>query len=366
MHYPAKFSMVMGGAEASSKRVAEVNDIVVRAGVIGPDHVILHNYPINNPISVFNPSIYCGNDYVHVYARIILGYYMYVSSIVEIKIPWEDIIYGYVEMNSYSGDIVVYPTTKYDIWGTEDPRVNVIDGKLFMTYTGRSINYFNPHIRRNRTLPVTAIYDDKRRKWVKKYVFFPSEKVFGEVISDKDAFLYRVNDKTYLFHRPHLSDDTFHLLISTIDLSRNEESGEDSGLREIVVDNAKTVMLIPRFESKIGWSTPPIPVNSYGDKVILFLHGVDKDNVVYRVFAVEMTLKPNEITVDAVTPNYIMEPRTPYETIGDRPLTVFPCGAIKFNKHHILITYGAGDYMVGFGLIELNMLLAELDKGRIY
>ena len=29
-------------------------------------------------------------------------------------------------------------------------------------------------------------------------------------------------------------------------------------------------------------------------------------------------------------------------------------------------SYGAGDYMVGFGVIELSTLLAELDKGRIY
>ncbi len=365
MHYPAKFPIVPGGAEATGKRVAEVNDIVVRAGVISPDRVMLHNYPINNPISIFNPSIYDGNEYLHVYARIILGYYMYVSSIVEIKVPWEDILYGYVDMNSYLGDIVIYPTTKYDVWGTEDPRVSVINNKLYMTYTGRSINYFNPHVRRNRTLPVTAVYNPGGREWVKKYVFVPSQKVFGEVVSDKDAFLYRVKDNTYLFHRPHLGDDTFHLLVSTVKIP--EPNGEKKGeIKEIIVDNARTIMLVPRFENKIGWAAPPIPLNEYGDKVIILLHGVDSDNVVYRVFAIELTLKNDEIIVNAVTPNYIMEPRTPYEVIGDRPLTIFPCGAVKFNKDHILITYGAGDYMIGFGIIETNVLLGELDKGRIY
>ena len=131
-----------------------------------------------------------------------------------------------------------------------------------------------------------------------------------------------------------------------------ELNGEKKGeIKEIIVDNARTIMLVPRFENKIGWAAPPIPLNEYGDKVIILLHGVDSDNIVYRVFAIELTLKDDEIIVNAVTPNYIMEPRTPYEVIGDRPLTIFPCGAVKFNKDHILITYGAGDYMIGFGII---------------
>ena len=362
VRYPVKFTPVDGAIEATAKRVFDVNDIVVRSGVLSPDRVVLHNYPINNPIAVFNPSMYSDNEHIRIYARIILGYYMYVSSIIEIRVPWEDLLYGYVDMNSYSGDIVVYPSMKYDVWGTEDPRVFTIDGKRYMTYTGRSINYFNPVIRKNRTLPVTAVYDEARRAWIKKYVFIPSSKTFGEVVSDKDAFLYKTNNDIYLFHRPHLSDDSFHLVISKVEL----EGGSSDVLVEMEVDNAYTVLAVPDFEAKIGWATPPVPLNESGDHVVVFLHGVDRDSVVYRVFAAELKLKGEEIVVEAVTPNYIMEPRAPYEVVGDRPLTIFPCGAIKFNREHILITYGAGDYMVGFGVIELSTLLAELDKGRIY
>ncbi|MET1159916.1 MAG: glycosidase [Thermoprotei archaeon] len=358
--YPIKFTPLPGALEASSKRVPYTSDIVVRSGVISPDKVLLHNYPLNNPVAVFNPSAYSVDEYLKIYARIILGYYMYVSSIIEISIPWEDILYGYIDMNSYPGDIVVYPTNKWDVWGTEDPRVNLIDGKVYMTYTGRSINYFNPVVRKNRTLPITAVYDENEKRWVKKYVFIPEPKVFGEVVSDKDAFLYKVGDEIYLFHRPHLADDTFHLVISRVKLR------EEDRLAEIIVDNAYTVLATPDFESKIGWAAPPIPINSSGDRVVVLIHGVDRDVVVYRVFAIELVLKKGDLAVTAVTPNYIMEPRAPYEVIGDRPLTVFPCGAVPFNREHILVTYGAGDYMVGLGIIELNTLLSELDKGRIY
>ncbi len=360
----SKFPIIEGGLEASRKRVFNVDDIVIRAGVLSPNRILLHNYPIRHPISAFNASAVEQDEDIRVFIRIILGYYMYVSSIIELKIPWNDIIYGYIDVNSYSGDIVIYPSTKYDIWGTEDPRVYVLDDKIHMTYTGRSINYFNPVIRKNRTLPVTAVYDNETRKWVKRYVFIPSEKFFGEVVSDKDAFLYRLNNKYYLFHRPHLGDESFHLAISIID--EKDIAKNPADIQEIIIDNMYEVLYPGKFENKIGWATPPIPLNNNGDEIIIFIHSVDRDNVVYRVFAVELGLKDDEIYVRAVTPSYIMEPKTPYEVVGDRPLTIFPCGAIRFNKDHILITYGAGDYMVGFGIIDLDILLNLLDKGRIF
>jgi len=31
-----------------------------------------------------------------------------------------------------------------------------------------------------------------------------------------------------------------------------------------------------------------------------------------------------------------------------------------------VISYGAADYMIGLGILSLNNLMAELDKGRIY
>ena len=356
-----RFPLAEGAIEATAKRVPEVNDIVVRSGVLSPNRVVLHNYPISNPIAVFNPAASIDGEHLKVYARIILGYYMYVSNIVEMAIPLEDIFQGYVNTNTYSGDLVIYPSTKYDIWGTEDPRVTVIDGEKYMVYTGRSINYFNPVFRKNRTLPIAAVYDKKRRAWIKKYVFIPSEEVFGEVVSDKDALLYKVGDTVYLFHRPHLSDESFHLVVSKVELKKGRDE-----LAEVVVDNAYTVLAVPDFESKIGWGTPPVPLNESGDRVVMFLHGVDRDEVVYRVFAAKLKLRGEEIVVEAVTPRYIMEPRTPYEIIGDRPAVVFPCGAVKIDKERVLVTYGAADFVTAFGIVDINALLAELDRGRIY
>ena len=67
----------------------------------------------------------------------------------------------------------------------------------------------------------------------------------------------------------------------------------------------------------------------------------------------------------AVTPTYILEPKTPYEEYGDRPYVVFPCGLVKVSRDEAVVIYGASDYSVVFGLIDLNELMAHLDEGRI-
>ena len=359
----SKFPQAQGSNEVKVLRRNNTEDIIDRLGVISPDRVILHNYPISHPISIFNASCLLeeGDGELRIFARIILGYYMYVSSIVELRIPIEDIETRSVNLNRYPGDIILYPTTKYDVWGTEDPRSYEIDGDVFITYTGRSINYFNPLVRVNRTLPVTAYFDEKARVWRKIYAFATSTELFGEVVSNKDAFLYKTSDgRLYLFHRPHLIDDTFHLMISVIDPKILESKEE---IREVIIDNGVEVLTPSAFESKLGWAAPPIPVGP--NRVVTLVHAVDKDALVYRVFALQLYLFPEEIIVEAVTPNYIMEPATSYEVIGDRPLTVFPCGNVVY-KDKLVITYGAGDFMIGIGSIDMDTLMGELDKGRIY
>jgi len=359
-----RFKRAIGFDEAKGIRRNETEDIVRRYGVISPNRITIHNYPVSHPITAFNASVIYDEeeDVLKIYARMILGYYMYVSSIIEIEVPLHDLFNGYVNMNSYVGRIVVYPSTKYDIWGTEDPRVYKIRGKLYMTYAGRSINYFSP-IRVNRTVPVTAVYDEDLRNWIKRFVFIPSANIFGRIITDKDAFLHEMGaGKLYFLHRPHLIDDTTRLMMSKLDpkiLSMSEMK-----IEEVEVADAVEVLDPMPFEGKLGWATPLINIGDRG--LIALIHATDREQLAYRVFAAQLSLSDDEVVLEAVTPRYIMEPTRPYELIGDRPLTIFPCGAAKISKDEVVISYGAADYMIGLGILSLNSLMAELDKGRIY
>jgi len=359
------FLKAKNSSEASSLREFSTYDIVRRLGVISPTRVHLKNHPIDQPVTVFNAALAVKDSMVHVYARIILGYYMYVSGIAKITFPIEDLLSGLVNFSHYTAELILYPTMKYDIWGVEDPRVSEVDNKLYMVYVGRTINYFNPAIRRERTAPVLA-YEATRDNWVKTHVFIQPKENREHVISDKDAFIYKVDGKPFLFHRLHMDDEQTYLVISEIPEEVISERKHVAGRVVEVVERKTTVILDPApFELKLGWAGPPVKVGK--SEYLFLIHGVDKEMEGYRVFAALMEYSRNEgFIVKAVTPYYIMEPRQTYEVFGDRPNVVFPCGSWLIDKDIMLITYGAADYLIGFGTLSVSETLSLLDKGRIY
>ncbi len=358
--YHEVFPKAKGFEEAIELRLYETRDIVKRLGVISPNRVFINNYPISNPPAIFNASLLLEGETVRVYARIIVGYYKYVSGIVELELPLEDILSGNINLNYYASRIVISPSTKYDLWGAEDPRTYRVKDTVYMTYTGRTINFFNPAVRIERTLPVTAIREEvDEHKWRKIYVHRLPGELEDEMISNKDAYIVGIGGNKYFFHRPHMIDENYYLLIG-----KEWKRDVSDEITEISGENNIEVMRPLKQEDKLGWSSPPIYYKK--NKVIAFIHGVDRQIGAYRVFAAEIELDGNDVAVTAVTPRYIMEPREPYEVFGDRPYTIFPCGTARLNKEEVLISYGAGDFMIGFGLVKMEDLLGELDKGRIY
>ncbi len=359
---PAYFDRAVGASEAASIRRMETRDIVERLGVLSPNRLFLNNYPIRNPIAAFNASVAVNGEEAAVFARIVVGYYMYVSAIVRVSIPLEDILSKSVTANYYAANLVVTPSTRYDIWGAEDPRVYSIDGTLYMTYTGRTVNYFDPVVRRERTLPITAVArNGSATEWAKKFVHVLPRMLRDRLVSDKDAFMVKAAGSTWLFHRPHMADDVFYMTISRVELPASPGKGI------VEVEARDTLWVLPNaaFEEKVGWAAPPIRVGQ--DRFIVLAHGVDREIHAYRLFALEVSFSRNEgPVVEAVTPYYIMEPKLSCEVFGDRPYTIFPCGAWPLDGDRVLLTYGAADYMVGFGLLDLNELRSHLDRGRIF
>ncbi len=324
-------------------------DIVERVGVITADRIFLENHPISNPVTAFNPGIAILNEKIKLYVRIVLGYFTYASAVAEITLPIETL--DKISRLHHNAKIIVYPENRYDIWGVEDPRVYVVDNKLLMTYCGRTVNYFNPIVRVERTVPVTAIYNGR---WRKLCVFRAPENIRKHVVSDKDAFLVKLRS-LMLFHRVHTNAEMYCLTVSRI----KEDVPKLRGFKEIIVEGTQILFESPKFEYKIGWGTPPIQVES--NRYLLFLHGVDREFQCYRVFAILIN-KDAEVT--AVTPYYIMEPKENYEKYGDRPFTIFPCGAIMLDDD-IILSYGGGDSVVALGKIDVSEIMSVLDMGRL-
>jgi len=357
------FKHADGAVELSASRTPEVKDIAERLGYVAPTRIHLNNYPKDNPIAAFNPTMYLDRDYLKVFARIIVGYYMYVSAVALIDIPLEDVLDKHVTNAHYSADLVVYPTIRYDVWGVEDPRVSLVDSDVVaMVYTGRGINYFNPAIRQERTLPVVAVSraQGNGRKWKKKAVFVLPSHLRSHVVSDKDAFLVRTPDgNLWLFHRPHTDDERNHLVVSRV----TEDPTRVEGVKEIVVEDTRIILDPAPFELKLGWAAPPIYLG--GDKYLVLIHAIEKINYTYNVFAAVLRYEGAEKGFRAVgvTKSYIMGPKMIYEIYGDRPLVVFPCGVVEVDNQ-LIVSYGAADYVVAFAKIDKQQLLSLIEEGR--
>jgi len=366
-HWPVK---AVGYEEAAEKRRFETRDIAVRLGAVSPDRLFLNGFPARNPIAAFNPSILLDEEEgeVQAYIRILVGYYKYVSAVAEARIPLSDLESGSVSMNYYSANIVLPPGSRYDLWGVEDPRAYTLNGLRLVTYTGRTVGYFNRE-GKERTLPVTAV--ETNRGWRRALVHRATPSLSRSVVSNKDAFIIDTGDALWLAHRPSLTDGSNPVLLSllprnlVLDVLEGAARGVDGRLPVEVHTRADWEVMRPiSCESKIGWSAPPIHLG--GRDYLFLLHGVGKPMAAYRVFAAIVELNREEgPIVKAVTPYYIMGPREQYETFGDRPYTVFPCGLAE-RDGRLLISYGAADYMAAFALIGKDRLLSALDEGRIF
>ncbi len=322
-------------------------DIAKREVVISSENVVIENFPVSRPAAIFNPSVALVDDTLKIYARVVIGYYRYVSGIVELDQKEKN-------GNKWRAKIVIYPDTKYDVTGAEDPRVYWMDNKLLMTYTGRTHNYFIRGALR-RTIPVTAVLE--KGEWVKKFATDFGKEVTRKlgIVSNKDAFFVRSKDGVMFFHRSHDLRDRFSMLVSSVDgIDFNS-----SGLNEVSIKNTREILLQERFEDKVGWGTPPLEIDG---KLLLFLHAVERELESYSVFA--MLINKNNMEVEAITPFYIMSPREPYELFGDNSLTIFPCGAVKVDDS-VLISYGAADYFACLARIHLDELMHILDKGMV-
>lgn len=334
--------------ELSKVRENYTIDIAKRLTVITADRIHLKRFPVSNAITAFNPALLIDDDEVCIYPRIVVGYYVYASAIAEIRLSLEDI---YLDSAShYSANLVLYPSNKFDIWGVEDPRAVVIDGNVFITYCGRTVAYFDPHIRVERTLPVTAIRE--KHGWKKICVHRFPHPLRNAIVSDKDAFLLKTDEGLKLFHRPHTREERFYLAISDID-ELDYESFRESNIRDTVV-----VMTEANFEEKVGWGTPPVEVDN---EYLFLLHGLERESKAYKVFAITMN---KNLEVTAVTPHYIMEPREVYEIYGDRPFVVFPCGASVVDDS-LIVSYGCADFAIGICEFDLSELMSVLDRSRI-
>ena len=350
------YLLLAGGIkEASTIRRPDVVDLAERRLFVKPEDLKLARGPTRRVAAAFNPAIEVEGSRVRVHARIEVGYYTYASMIGGFTLDAGEILSGSLRRGEITVEPEIMPGDWVDFWGAEDPRYSEVDGEKLLVYTGRTLTYFAGEKAPGRTYPVVA--SPRRGGWVKLgYITLPGGKDHM-VISSKNAFLVKEGGEVYAFHRVHDVTGRFHLLVSRVSWPPG------GGLSRIEARESWVVLEPQPFEDKIGWST--LVHGLKGERGYLALiHAVDATTPRYLLFAALIRLSSGKPEVEAVTPTYIMAPREPEEVYGDRPYTIYPCGAWAIDDQ-IIISYGAGDMAIGFASIKIDYLMSELDKGSL-
>lgn len=233
------------------------------------------------------------------------------------------------------------PTSGYETYGVEDPRISYFDNKYWIIYIA---------VAENKTELRPEATDWKTRIslcWTQDFESFERKGVIIHSYNDKDACLIpkKWGDYFYLYHRRHPSI----WLSKSIDLNTWEDVCSDT-----------CIVISPDGQAwdndRIGIGSQPILT---GLGWLVFYHGRDK-NGVYRlgVFLADLN---NPDKVISKLPYPILEPELPFEKVGKTPSVVFTCGAVEAGGYY-LVYYGGADFQIGGAYIKKVELLDELKK----
>ncbi len=238
-------------------------------------------------------------------------------------------------------DPIFTPQMNEERQGCEDPRVVLIQDKIWMLYTAYDGN-----------IAQVAAATIRKDDFLKENFDWKREGLAFRNIWDKDAILFpeKIQGQYILYHRI-------------------EPSIWYTGLPELQFPcwERQTIILGPRpgqqWDSlKIGAGAQPLKT-AFG--WLLFYHGVDQ-NYVYRLGVLLADLQnPQKILYRS--PNAVLEPVAAYEIGNDGswvPNVVFTCGAVGAvdkeileEDDEVLVYYGAADSSIGVAYAKISDLI---------
>lgn len=307
--------------------------------------------------AVFNCAILHYENKFHMLYRAIGEYERYIS-----RIGYASSTDGY--SFARSNHIALEPTQDYEKYGIEDPRMVEIDNQVYITYVILSAYVTDGAIVEASTaLATTTDFLKYTRLRVitskgsnnKDVVLFP-EKMSQQQSSVLSSSTSSNNadgaGKYFFLHRPS------SWIGSTYGVSKPSIwLGEGNALTNF---EKHTLLLKPEEdweELKVGAGPPPIKTRAGW---LVIYHGVSREKV-YSAGAALLDLHdPSKIIGRTKTP--ILEPKEPYEKLGDVNNVVFPTGACIVDNDKLFVYYGAADKVCCLATTDLNYLLDHILK----
>jgi len=226
----------------------------------------------------------------------------------------------------------VLPSSVYESYGIEDPRITLIEGTFYITYS--AISEYGI---------CTALLSTK------DFVSFRREgNVFHPDNKDVVIFPRRIGGKYYALHRPSCSHygKPEMWIAESDDLRLWGNHRHLIGVREGEWDGGRIGAGAVPFEIEEGW--------------LEIYHGADADNR-YCLGALLLDKdEPWKVVARSALP--FMEPEEAFEVEGFFGNVIFPCGVLVENRI-VKMYYGASDTSVGYAEIPLDDLVAHLVRG---
>lgn len=224
------------------------------------------------------------------------------------------------------------PADCYEIYGIEDPRITLIDGVYYITYTACSDHGLAVRIARTSDWETVERLDIALPPCNKDCVLFPEQ----------------IQGRYHMYHRP-----------STDGVPKPEMWHATSpdmlswGSHHWVMSAAEG------WEAdRIGAGAPPIKTE---DGWLMFFHGADEE-ANYSLGALLLDLEdPRRILWRSQ--NALMKPEAPYELEGFFSGVVFVTGAVQI-EDRIDLYYGASDTLTCVASVRLDDILSLARKER--
>ncbi len=227
-----------------------------------------------------------------------------------------------------------YPVFSPGEWfesnGVEDPRLVVIDDKVFMLYAGKDrdmARVCESHIS-------ISDFIDTKWAWSRHRLILPI--MIGIHNRNATYFPRRFDGRLLLLHRPMTMAENMWLSFS-YDRIHWYDHKEILKTRPFHWDDAKVGVAGPPIELEEGW--------------LLIYHGVEAKTWAYRLGCALLDRDHPEIVLWRCD-KPILEPAEDYELSGIVPNVVFSCGAVVLGNKLVLY-YGAADKVIGVAVGDL-------------
>lgn len=223
----------------------------------------------------------------------------------------------------------IFPDNRYELFGCEDPRITLIEGRYYINYSSVS------DLGISTSLARTDTFERVEKLGI---IFAPDNR-------DVCFFPEKINGYYWALHRPaplHFGKPEIWLAKSP-DLLHWGDHQRLAGCSDKNWDQKKIGGGAPMLKTAKGW--------------LQIYHGVDKSQ---RYCLGALLVDSQDPTrVIARMSSALMEPRENYEVQGFFGNVVFCCGAIIKNEQ-LHIYYGAADEVMALATIELEQLWLQL------